>query len=358
MSLVLIGWTVVQSLWQWSLIGGATVLILGLLQERSARRRQAICCVSLLLMIVTSVVTLIAAGARVEPAFRGQVLYAFGGVAIVPAIVSSGRTILLVAGSLWLAGLTLQLLRVALAWQRARDLTTAHREPVDPDVQATVNELHESMPVRRPVSAWTSARAAVPMVVGWRRPMILLPAAAVHELTGSQLRMILVHELEHVRRRDDLINLAQVIADTLAFHHPVSRWLSRRLRAEREYCCDDVAVAASGDAAGYARALALLDERRVDQRLAVAAASGTLLDRIARIAGRSSARLTAWHGGVLGMTAVLVAVTLFALTANLPPPWLPAGVRIRRPLPPGQTIGPPMESQPRLKRQGPPRGPS
>ena len=90
MSLALIGWTVVQSLWQWSLIGGATVLILGLLQDRSARRRHAICCVSLLLMIATSVVTLIAAGVRVEPVFRGPVLYAFGGVAIVPAICRIG----------------------------------------------------------------------------------------------------------------------------------------------------------------------------------------------------------------------------------------------------------------------------
>jgi beta-lactamase regulating signal transducer with metallopeptidase domain len=279
-------------------------------------------------------------------------LYAFGGVAIVPAIVSSGRTILLVAGAGWLAGLTMQLWRVALAWQRARDLTRAHREAVDPDVQATVNELHESMHVRRPVSAWTSSRAAVPMVVGWRRPMILLPAAAVHELTDSQLRMILVHELEHIRRRDDIVHLMQVVANALAFHHPAARWVSRKLRTEREYCCDDVAVDAFGDAAGYARALALLDERRVDQPLAVAAASGTLLDRIARIAGRSGSTLSRWRAGTLGVTAILVAATLFALSANLPPPWLPAGVRLRRPAPPGHTIGPPMESQPRLKREG------
>jgi beta-lactamase regulating signal transducer with metallopeptidase domain len=354
MSLALIGWTVVQSLWQWSLIGGATVLILGLVQDRSARRRHAICCVSLLLMIVTSVVTLIAAGVRVEPAFRAEALYAFDGAAIVPALVSSGRTILLVTGALWLAGLTIQLVRVARAWQRARDLTRAHRERIRSDLQTTVNELHESMNVRRQVTVWTSSGAAVPMVVGWRRPMILLPAAAVRELTDSQLRMVLVHELEHIRRRDDIVNLMQVFANALAFHHPAARWVSRKLRTEREYCCDDVAVGASGDAAGYARALALLDERRIDQPLAVAAASGTLLDRLVRIAGRSGARRSRFRAGTLGVTAILVAATLFALSANLPPPWLPAGVRLRRPAPPGQTIGPPMESQPRLKRRGPP----
>ena len=97
----------------------------------------------------------------------------------------------------------------------------------------------------------------------------------------------------------------QVVANALTFHHPAARWVSQKLRTEREYCCDDVVVATYGDAAGYARALALLDERRIDQPLAVAAASGTLLDRIARIAGGSRARLTAWRGGMLGVAAVL-----------------------------------------------------
>ena len=353
MSLAHIGWTVAQSLWQWTLIGGVTILVLALMPRASARRRHAVCAASLLLMVATSLVTLIAAVARVEPLFRGQVLYAFGGAAIVPAIVESGRTVLLVAGALWIAGLAMQLVRIAVAWNRARDLSGAQREPVAADLQAIVDELHESMQVRRPIAVWISSRAGVPMVVGGRQPLILLPAAAVRDLTAAQLRTILAHELEHVRRRDDLVNLAQVAADALAFYHPVSRWLSRRLRTEREYCCDDAAVAACGDAAGYARALARLDERRVDQPLAVAAASGTLLDRIARLAGRSTARRVGWRGGLLGTTAVVVAATLFALTANLPPPWLPAGVRLRRPAPPGQLIGPAPESRPRLKRQGP-----
>ena len=139
MSLALIGWTVVQSLWQWSLIGGATVLILGLLQDRSARRRHAICCVSLLLMIATSVVTLIAAGVRVEPVFRGPVrCMPLVASRSFPRSVESGRTILLVAGALWLAGLTVQLVRVG--WPgRMRAISLRARDPVAPDLQATVD---------------------------------------------------------------------------------------------------------------------------------------------------------------------------------------------------------------------------
>jgi bla regulator protein BlaR1 len=338
---------VAQSLWQWTLIAGLTVVVLGLLPETKVRRRHAIFCASLLLMVVTSLVTLIAAAVRVEPAFRGPVLYAFGGLAIVPPIVEAGLPILRVTGGLWLIGLTVQLARIGLAWKNARDLAHAHREPIAPQLQVMLDELHRSMQVTGPVSVWLSSRAAVPMVVGWRQPLILLPAGASRDLTDAQLRMILAHELAHIRRLDPIVNLAQVFANALTFHHPLARWVSRKLRTEREYCCDDEAVAVGGDRASYAHALTRLDERRVDQPLAIAAASGTLLDRIARLAGRPAPRLSRSRAGMLGFASVVVATTLFALTANLPPPWLPAGVRLRRPAPPGQVIGPALEPLPR-----------
>ncbi len=354
MSLALIGWTVVQSLWQWSLIGGATVLILGLLQDRSARRRHAICCVSLLLMIVTSVVTLIAAGVRVEPAFRAQVLYAFDGVAIVPAIVESGLTILLVAGALWLAGLT----RSARARRSGLEARPRSRcaHPANPSRRICRRSSTSC------TNQWTCGgrspcgrhrRAAVPMVVGWRRPMILLPAAAVHELT----RLAAPHDPPPRART-----------------HPPPR----RHRQSHAGFCECLDVSSSRGAMGIAetpyRARILLRRcggcrvggrggvctcagaaRRAPHRSAARGCGG-----VGHAAGshcahcRSIGREAVQRGAaaVLGVTAVLVAATLFALSANLPPPWLPAGVRLRRPAPPGQTIGPPMESQPRLKRQG------
>jgi beta-lactamase regulating signal transducer with metallopeptidase domain len=109
--------------------------------------------------------------------------------------------------------------------------------------------------------------------------------------------------------------------------------VSRQIRTEREYCCDDAAVAVSGDAHTYARALAALEDARSDQPLAVAAASGTLLDRIQRIVRHPRPALTAARGALICAVALVVAGAMLAVAINIPPPWVPAGVKLRRPMP-------------------------
>ena len=130
-----------------------------------------------------------------------------------------------------------------------------------------------------------SAAVTVPTLVGWVRPVVLLPAAALSGLTPEQLEAILAHELAHVRRHDYLVNLLQSLVETLLFYHPAVWWVSAEVRAEREHCCDDLAVAVCGDRLVYVSALAELTsmERRA---FALAATDGSLLDRVRRILGR------------------------------------------------------------------------
>jgi len=135
----------------------------------------------------------------------------------------------------------------------------------------------------------------------------------------KQLRAILAHELAHVRRRDYLANVVQIAAEALLFHHPAARWVSRRIRTEREYCCDDVAVHAGAAPADYARALAALDDARDDCRLAVAAASGTLLDRIQRIVGHPRPTVTPARAAAVMVAAAMLASVILALAAAVPP---------------------------------------
>ena len=121
----------------------------------------------------------------------------------------------------------------------------------------------------------------VPLVVGCLRPIVVLPIAAMAQLTAAQVEAILAHELAHVRRHDYLVNLMQTLAETLLFYHPAVWWLSARIRDEREHCCDDVAVAVCGDAAGYAAALTELESWRTGElSLAAAATGGSLLNRV------------------------------------------------------------------------------
>src|SRR5207237_4946041 len=104
-----------------------------------------------------------------------------------------------------------------------------------------------------------SALVDVPTVVGWLRPAILLPIAALASLSPEQVEAILAHELAHIRRHDYAVNVLQTFAETLLFYHPAVWWVSKRIRVEREHCCDDVAVAVCGDAVCYAEALATLE---------------------------------------------------------------------------------------------------
>jgi peptidoglycan/xylan/chitin deacetylase (PgdA/CDA1 family) len=116
---------------------------------------------------------------------------------------------------------------------------------------------------------------------------VLLPAAALAGLTPAQLDALLAHELAHVRRHDYLVNLLQSLAETLLFYHPAAHWLSRRVRAEREHVCDDLAVEATGDAITYARALVALEELRRrtcrTPQFALAADGGSLRHRVQRL---------------------------------------------------------------------------
>jgi hypothetical protein len=155
--------------------------------------------------------------------------------------------------------------------------------------------------------------------------VILLPASALTGLSPAQLDAILAHELAHVRRHDYAVNLLQTAAEILLFYHPACWWISHRVRAERELCCDDVAVSLCGDRLLYATALADLELLRTEPRLALAATDGPLLQRVRRLLSPSPA-----GPRVPGLTAALVPAALLALvmtgatlTAAAAPPGAP-----------------------------------
>ncbi len=159
--------------------------------------------------------------------------------------------------------------------------------------------------------------ARVPTAFGWLRPVILLPASILCEMPPEQLEMILAHELAHVRRLDYLWNLLQIAIETVLFYHPAVWWVSRRIREERENCCDLQAVAAIGSPLAYAGALMRLAEIRCQLDLAAAPAGsmaadgGSLETRIRRVLGLPvgpACNSNAWLGGIL---AVLILAAVF-----------------------------------------------
>lgn len=135
-----------------------------------------------------------------------------------------------------------------------------------------------------PMIAETFA-VSTPVLVGFVRPVILLPIGLISQLSVREVESIIAHEIAHIRRYDQWVNLLQAAVETLLFFHPVVWWLSRRMRIEREHCTDDF-VSGRFDRHLYAQALASLAEFRSQQNQlghAVAATHGSLPHRIRRI---------------------------------------------------------------------------
>jgi TonB family protein len=211
----------------------------------------------------------------------------------------------------WSLGVLLFALR--LVWA-SRQISALRRQAKPPEaaVLAIVSGLQKRMNLARPMRVLISAVADCPSVVGWIRPVVLLPAAALLGLTPQQLEAVLAHELAHIQRYDYLVNMLQAVVETLLFYHPAVWWASARIRQERELCCDDLAVATCGDALCYARALTRLERLRVTTPiLALSSTGGPLLYRIQRLAGGAGGqRGPSKLPGILALTLGLMCFAL------------------------------------------------
>jgi beta-lactamase regulating signal transducer with metallopeptidase domain len=187
--------------------------------------------------------------------------------------------------TVWFAGVLLFSLRTAGGFFVVARLRRRDSHPVKAELLALCRELQQRLGIARAVRYCESLHLDAPAVLGWFRPVVFLPVSALTGLTEAQLRAVIAHELAHIRRFDAFVNVFQVAVETLLFYHPAVWWLNKRIRAERENCCDDVALSVCGNPAEYARALALMEEWRVAPSFAMAANRGPLASRVARLLG-------------------------------------------------------------------------
>jgi beta-lactamase regulating signal transducer with metallopeptidase domain len=129
----------------------------------------------------------------------------------------------------------------------------------------TVNVIADFSSARAVMLA-TSSEISVPAAIGFFRPMIVIPDWALAELAPEELRVVLLHELAHLRRWDDWTNLLQKIVRAVFFFHPAVLWIEKRLSLEREMACDDHVLAETANPRGYAKCLIALLERSFARR--------------------------------------------------------------------------------------------
>jgi len=302
------GWTLVHFVWQGTAIAAIAVFLLWLLRGRSPQARYAVACGALLAMLASPAITVAVLSRSVvviaPPAVQGRFDVRPVAEPIADAvsftidalIVRNGSSIDIMAGGtrawlplvvlLWFAGVGVLLLRLVGGWWRIHRLHRAARASAPSKWGDAAARIAATLGLSSRVHVVDSPLVDTPTVIGWVKPAILLPVAAFAGLSPSQVEAILAHELAHIRRHDFLVNLLQTFAETVLFYHPAVWWLSARIRAEREHCCDEVALSVCGDAVGYAEALVALASCQLDRSpLAVAATGGTLTARVRRLLG-------------------------------------------------------------------------
>lgn len=346
-----LGWTLLHFVWQGAAL--AALLAAALMVSRNANVRHALGLATLVLMMAAPAITFAwlnresTATASVDMTFdralpvvtgevplnRGPASSTAAQVASTPAAESSldrfvhalaARTsrgdLMLWLVQAWFVGVMLLSVRTAggLVWlARTR---RGEIEPLSEEMYRQCLIVQQRMGLQRPIRYGQSRWLDSPVVLGWFRPIVIVTTQALTGLNPQQLQAVIAHELAHIRRYDAFVNLFQVVAEMFLFYHPAVWWVSRRIRIEREVCCDHEALAACGEPVSYARALTMMEEWRAAPPMLMAANRGPLAERVFRLLGiqgtSSRSRVAGVSACVLGVVVALFAGSVFVAAAQ------------------------------------------
>ncbi|MBU0985010.1 MAG: M56 family metallopeptidase [candidate division Zixibacteria bacterium] len=328
-----VSWTLIHSLWQGAVISLLLAVVLAVHRSRSARLRYGLACGALLMLTLTVAVTAVTITGSHTPASK-RTTGEFAIAMVSPAGVSpaaaatadpgkagttvrseqqAGPVFTQYVFGIWLIGLVVLSFYNVAGWHRARAMARIGALAVPTSWQQVCTALALRLNIRHSVTVVQSAAAKVPCVIGWLRPVLLLPISAFTGLTDDQIRMLLAHELAHIQRHDVMVNYLQLVLETVLFCNPAVWWISRAIRIEREFCCDDIAVAISGDRLGYARTLTDLEHlRATDLSPALGVNGGSLLMRVRRLFEPATPRSTHGHASLAALATVAAVVALYA----------------------------------------------
>lgn len=330
------GWALIHLLWQGTLIALALKGALMLLEPRCARLRYALALACLFLMAALPVY-LLCKPQRTRP----DIPTAYETALVeTPSINGTPSTTLPIDRRLDLSAQVSHLLTPLVSWIAAgwvigaallllKTLGGVIRVRVLKREAAAHSATKETAPFHRlaaragvaGVTVLESGLVSIPTVAGWFQPVVLLPQGVLEKADRPMLDALVAHEFAHIRRHDSVMNLLQAVIEDLLFFHPAMWWITRNVRAEREACCDDNAVAMCGDTLVYVRALSRAERFR--SSMPVVALSGSpLLQRIRRLTEMKTSKMnhaTALCVTLLAVSCIIIAAAGSMALATIPP---------------------------------------
>lgn len=284
-----LGWTFIHSIWQIAIIGLLMFIALRLIPGKKANLRYGVSTLSLLIIFISALITFIISlpEKTQEVVSTAWILVndqpeTLSNIQLLKNWLEERMPYMLIV---WFGGITILLFRLAISmgwvWHVKREKSVATE--IEPLLQAFLKRIHFKSNVKVGISNWIPS----PVTLGHFKPVILFPIGLINQLTPSEVEAIIAHELAHIARHDYLTNVIQSCMETLFYYHPVTWWISRTVRVERENRADDLAVQWFGDKMEYAKAILAVQEiesrRGPALALGFASKKGQMLTRIHRI---------------------------------------------------------------------------
>lgn len=328
--------TLVHSLWQGLILSAITGLIILLTRKRSPAMRYNLLISALVLFAVGVGVTFAMQMEPAHPLLPDAVTVVGNHPASVGAIqisiaaptqsfadslfgyLNQHHNAIVTAWFLIICARSIQLI-VGLLGVRRLKRTKVHQVSIE--WHHRLQQLANSLAIKQSVALLESGLAKVPMVIGTLKPVILIPIGLITALSTQEVEAILVHELAHIKRRDYLVNLLQNLMEIVFFFNPAVLWISQLIKAERENCCDDMAIAHSSNKVSYIRALVSCEEYQASvpaYAIALAGNKNSLMNRVKRMMNNRNHTLNMFEKTALAVCLVVagLCVSAFAKKAQ------------------------------------------
>ena len=215
----------------------------------------------------------------------------------------------------WFVVAAVKAVRMAGGWGYVHAISRhGHTEAPEQWVQLVARWAGQ-LEIRRRIRLLESRLVQAPMVVGHLKPIIFIPLGLINQLPPDEIESVLLHELAHIRRHDYLVNLMQQLSECVFFFNPGLLWVSSLLREERENCCDDIAIAQTGDRVRLVRALVRIKEHSMGVAVVAFRPGGKrqLLRRVLRIAQQRNQGLNGGERFFLSASCLVVLLLLLSV---------------------------------------------
>jgi bla regulator protein blaR1 len=283
-----LGWALLNSLWQMALLWVIYHLILSVSKNAGPHQKSLLASIVLFSGFSWFIITFLTIWVSDSSVNHSLVTSSMISVDGNERLNQWLQSTLPLASLIYLVLLIIPAISFARNYRYVHELRINGITKVDVKWRMFIKRVSEQMGIKKPVHIWISDLITSPVTIGFLKPIILVPLAAVNNLTPQQLEAVLLHELSHIKRHDYLINLVITLIRTILYFNPFVKLFIKTIEREREKSCDEIVIQFQYDPYGYAAALLELEKNNFNSRPMVIASTGRktdLLHRIERILG-------------------------------------------------------------------------